>query len=128
MLVEQEGYGSPVNVSEIQQPYQHLCDRLLKFYRDCLISLNNPKFAAFPSGEIYLGITSKEKVNAVAFKKKTDDDEFIAIFIGTICLCFDDFLALFASPSFLPELGVCSLKGVIILVAPKKLGGILKFN
>jgi len=104
-LVELKRYGSPVNVAELQEPYQHLCNRLLRFYRDFLISLNNPKLASLPTGEIYLGITSKERVNAVAFKGDAEHDEFIAIFIGTICLCFDDFLALFASPSFLPELG-----------------------
>jgi hypothetical protein len=109
-MVEQRGYGSPVDISGLQEPYQHLCDRLVRSYQDFLLSLNNPKFASFPSGDIYLGITSKERVNAVAFKRNSDSDEFIAIFIGTICHCFDDFLALFASPSFLPELGAPNLE------------------
>lgn len=112
MLVEQKGYGSPIDVSSLQQPYQHLCERLLKFYRDFLIWLNDPKFASFPAGDIYLGITLKETVNAHAFKRNADPDEFIAIHTGSISLCFDDFLALFAHPSFLPEIGRPTLEKV----------------
>ena len=104
-LVERKGFGSPLDLSGLQEPYQHLCERLQRFYRDFLISLNNPAFASLPTGDIYLGITGRETVNAVAFRGDTEHDEFIAIYFGTICLCFDDFLALFASPSFLPELG-----------------------
>ena len=50
-LVEQQGFGASVVVSELQQPYQHLCERLLQFYRDFLIWLNDPKFA-----ELFLGV------------------------------------------------------------------------
>ena len=103
VLVEQKGYGSPVDVSELPEPYGHICDRLLRFYQDFFVSLNNPNLASFPTGEIYLGITGTEEENAVAFREGSD--EFIAIFIATICRRFDDFVALFACPDFLPEIG-----------------------
>ncbi len=105
VLVERRSYGSPVDISGLPKTYSHLCDRLQQFYRDFLISMNDASVADFPAGDIYLGITDKANVNAVAFRGDSEHDEFIAIFAATIYHCFDDFLALFASPNFLPELG-----------------------